>query len=589
LKKLLFFIMTSMVSRRYYTKLAVPLIFFSIGQIAVWSSAPERSAKIIGLAWGLFGQPKIESENKTEREEKERKDSESDVEDKESPSESDLASKIDSSTEKFAKQSLLAVVNPNSGARRGARCIEKLEAAGIPALSLLDFSAYFARNAGDKCTEEDNKKCVDSLARLKTIMEREELDVEKCKNANDGSMKRPIVLAGGGDGTIASIIQLVQEVNKGEDHIDMTICPMPLGTGNDLCRSLGWGTKNPNPKSLHKLLSTIKAQTCPENRILLDRWRIQITPRCPTAEPSPLETLVEERTPVASQVPTLELKLSPKKGGASETNEVILEEEVDKDDRNPPADTNEPREIMGSREVSIEPPPHFGCRISTSNPASPSRASQLSSVETQLRALSTRPCGYGDNFLCYFTVGYDAGIALEWEKSRQTHPERFKSQLVNNWYYITHGASEFFVPSKPLDLRIFLDGKEVEFPAKARSLKILNINSAMQGTDYWIRSRRLKDDPLYSQQQNEAQNPGDQLLEVVCTTGLKADLFHVAPVRLGQAKEIKIVLNKTTPCEMDGEPWSQDPAEIVISLRDQTPFLLGPSHPGSKTGRQTSS
>merc|ERR1719410_3003298 len=181
-------------------------------------------------------------------------------------------------------------------------------------------------------------------------------------------------------------------------------------------------------------------------------------------------------------------------------------------------------------------------------------------VKLATAELSTRACGYGNNFLCYFTAGYDAGIALEWEKSRQKAPERFKSQWLNNWYYITHGVSEFFVPSKPLDLQLFLDGKEVDFPPKARSLKILNINSAMQGNDYWVRSRRLKSDPLSSRApDSEVQNPGDELLEVVCTTGLKHDLFHMTPVRLGQAREIRVVLNKTTPCEIDGEPWEQEP------------------------------
>ncbi|GFY75360.1 diacylglycerol kinase epsilon, partial [Trichonephila inaurata madagascariensis] len=57
--------------------------------------------------------------------------------------------------------------------------------------------------------------------------------------------------------------------------------------------------------------------------------------------------------------------------------------------------------------------------------------------------------------------------------------------------------------------------------------------------------------------------------------------FHIAqlqigmsePLRLGQARSIKLKLLERIPLQIDGEPWEQAPSEIVITHHNQATML----------------
>ena len=49
-----------------------------------------------------------------------------------------------------------------------------------------------------------------------------------------------VLLVAGGDGTVCSVINFVKTIPKWRDS-NPPIAILPLGTGNDLSRSLGWG------------------------------------------------------------------------------------------------------------------------------------------------------------------------------------------------------------------------------------------------------------------------------------------------------------------------------------------------------------
>lgn len=57
--------------------------------------------------------------------------------------------------------------------------------------------------------------------------------------------------------------------------------------------------------------------------------------------------------------------------------------------------------------------------------------------------------------------------------------------------------------------------------------------------------------------------------------------FHMAqlqvglnkPIRLGQAKKVKIVMRESFPVQTDGEPWIQHPCEINITPEGQAKML----------------
>lgn len=57
--------------------------------------------------------------------------------------------------------------------------------------------------------------------------------------------------------------------------------------------------------------------------------------------------------------------------------------------------------------------------------------------------------------------------------------------------------------------------------------------------------------------------------------------FHMAqlqvglnkPIRLGQAKKVRIVTRESFPVQADGEPWIQHPCEINITSEGQAKML----------------
>lgn len=69
----------------------------------------------------------------------------------------------------------------------------------------------------------------------------------------------------------------------------------------------------------------------------------------------------------------------------------------------------------------------------------------------------------------------------------------------------------------------------------------------------------------------------DGLLEVVSlksATDVGLAKVGIKPTRLAQCKHIRIELSDKMPCQMDGEPWIQDPCTIDISLLNTVPVLV---------------
>lgn len=69
----------------------------------------------------------------------------------------------------------------------------------------------------------------------------------------------------------------------------------------------------------------------------------------------------------------------------------------------------------------------------------------------------------------------------------------------------------------------------------------------------------------------------DGMIEVI---GIVSS-FHMAqlqvglnkPLRLGQAKKIRLIMKDTYPVQADGEPWIQSPCEVNISCQGQAKML----------------
>lgn len=88
------------------------------------------------------------------------------------------------------------------------------------------------------------------------------------------------ILACGGDGTIGWVMNCIDELRAqgtkdgtGAFQVYPPVAILPLGTGNDLARTLGWG-KSYDGSSISKALNQIQLSST----VGLDRWKIKVTP-----------------------------------------------------------------------------------------------------------------------------------------------------------------------------------------------------------------------------------------------------------------------------------------------------------------------
>ncbi|XP_053600858.1 diacylglycerol kinase eta isoform X2 [Plodia interpunctella] len=88
------------------------------------------------------------------------------------------------------------------------------------------------------------------------------------------------VLVCSGDGSVGWVLQ---EVDKLEMHRQVQTAVLPLGTGNDLARVLGWGASCDDAANLAQLLERYERASTK----MLDRWSIMTFERSLTAPPPP--------------------------------------------------------------------------------------------------------------------------------------------------------------------------------------------------------------------------------------------------------------------------------------------------------------
>lgn len=77
------------------------------------------------------------------------------------------------------------------------------------------------------------------------------------------------ILACGGDGSIGWVLRGIKERN-----VKAPLGILPLGTGNDLSKALGWGPSFSASDPLDKVLYNVMKS----KRVLLDRWILKVTP-----------------------------------------------------------------------------------------------------------------------------------------------------------------------------------------------------------------------------------------------------------------------------------------------------------------------
>ncbi|XP_060242980.1 diacylglycerol kinase epsilon isoform X3 [Meriones unguiculatus] len=82
------------------------------------------------------------------------------------------------------------------------------------------------------------------------------------------------VLVCGGDGTVGWVLDAVDEMKiKGQEKYIPQVAVLPLGTGNDLSNTLGWGTGYAGEIPVAQVLRNVMEA----DGVKLDRWKVQVT------------------------------------------------------------------------------------------------------------------------------------------------------------------------------------------------------------------------------------------------------------------------------------------------------------------------
>jgi diacylglycerol kinase (ATP) len=280
------------------------------------------------------------------------------------------------------------------------------------------------------------------------------------------------VLVAGGDGTVAWILQTI-------DELDMAKKPpvgiLPLGTGNDLARVLGWGGGYSN-----ELISELLVQIQEAHPALLDRWQVDITPNESMTTPNKLASAAGHTAPTQSR---------------ERKKEIVFQN--------------------------------------------------------------------------YLGIGVDAQAALRFHQTRNSRPQLFFSAMTNKLLYGVFGAKDFLEHSCAglhKNIRIYADGVRQTIPPEAEGIILLNINSFAGGVRMWER------DGSYGMSSMQ-----DGMVDIVVVHGAlhlgQLNMGVDKPVRICQAREVRVVVDRKLPMHVDGEPWEQSACTIDITLKNKATML----------------
>ncbi|CEF65502.1 Diacylglycerol kinase gamma [Strongyloides ratti] len=293
------------------------------------------------------------------------------------------------------------------------------------------------------------------------------------------------ILVGGGDGTITWVQETLDKCNF-ENDLRPPMMILPIGTGNDLSRSLKWGGGVIKVKPLKLLRKMEKSKI-----VYLDRWRLNIY--------------------------------------------NIIKNDENEFEKKPPATI----------------------------------------------------------FNNYFSIGIDAQICHKFHKKRQTNPELFSNRTKNKLHYIELGAVEMFSNSwnefsheidvncddDPLNIKgIGIEGicvLNTPFIHGGTNMSHSNKKSicVRVGNFFKKHFHNIKTDQMFTPKCID-----DGLIEII---GFK-NMFHLItlrsgvkePLSLAQVKKIHITTRKTFPMQVDGEPWLQEPCDIIISHHNKVPMFM---------------
>ncbi|MEW5309996.1 MAG: hypothetical protein WDW38_001832 [Sanguina aurantia] len=416
------------------------------------------------------------------------------------------------------------------------------------------------------------------------------------------------ILVAGGDGTIAWVLKTIKD-------LDLKPAPpvaiMPLGTGNDLSRSFGWGGAFDhnwisNFNSLFYTLKRVNAAAVAD----LDCWRVTVTlPRkellkdhphslslIPPTQPCPYDTATLHAAPPSSTLRHPPQARSPicfcvcvtPRSTAEVTQEKRITAGLVSLWRHGSA-----VRIGGSAATAITCNTAVSCTTAATTAAI---AGTPAHTEAPSVASEDASCALQGMFWNYLSVGLDAKAAHNFHKLREHKPYLTINRATNQfWYSAFSCTSGWFCCTKPLNTKVKLlvqtpgsdSWEELPLSDSIRAVVVLNLQSYAGGRNLWGK--------------DEGNGKGfgkssceDGLLEVVGLTNgyhtaavmaTRGDPIHAQ--RLCHASGIRMQLQAAYVradgepshcyCQIDGEPWVQN----VPSGRDDRPVQVEIVHAGT--------
>ena len=168
----------------------------------------------------------------------------------------------------------------------------------------------------------------------------------------------------------------------------------------------------------------------------------------------------------------------------------------------------------------------------------------------------------------YLSIGVDALVTYNFHKARESPFYLISSRIINKLIYFSYGTKDVLerqCQNLNKKLVLYMDNKKIEL-LEVESVVVLNIPCWGAGVRPWELGTGHKNFP-------EKPSISDGKLEVFCVFSS----FHIGqmqvglgePHRVGQAREVRIVLQGSVPMQIDGEPWEQHPAEICLTHHKQ--------------------
>lgn len=357
------------------------------------------------------------------------------------------------------------------------------------------------------------------------------------------------ILTIGGDGTASWILSYLDEVGISNK---IPVAVLPLGTGNDLARALGWGggyTDEP----IAKILTQVRDGEI----VQLDRWNLHVERNFEIAPISPNEYSSTSsgggvNYTITCGGSTMEISPPSITSSPSYFNSLNSTTTIDNQSTSTNCDTNMIQ--MNTTPLSGPTTTTITNAIATTNDESGTERLPMDVINN------------------YFSFGVDAHIALEFHTAREAHPERFNSRLRNKMFYGQAGGKDL-LKRKWKDLSNFVtlycDGQDMTSrlkELKVHSVLFLNIPSYGGGTRPW---------PTTASSSFSKPRTDDGLIEVIGLTTYQLPLLQAGGhgTCIAQCRIAKIITSRTIPMQVDGEPCKLLPSIINISFRNRVCML----------------